>query len=60
MASHGVSHPQLAVEAEVLQVIARTRTEIKAIRAKYAATRAARIPWMEPGILCTVTGWLFF
>ena len=35
---------QLAVDIEVLQVIARTRMDIRAIRAKYAAMKTGRIP----------------
>ena len=33
---------QLAVDLEVLRVIARTRMEIRAIRSKYTATKAER------------------
>ena len=41
---------QLAVDLEVLRVIARTRMEIKAIRSKYTAMKAER-EYLSPGIL---------
>ncbi len=40
----------------MLQVIARTRVEIKAIRTKYAALKARRIPLTEQGMLCLLFG----
>ena len=40
---------QLAVDLEVLRVIARTRMEIKAIRSKYTAMKAER-EYLPPGI----------
>ena len=41
---------QLAVDLEVLRVIARTRMEIQAIRSKYTAMKAER-EYLPPGIL---------